>query len=113
MKTITIILVTIFAVIGGLMGIALVSGLFEDSDSDEERAFGLKMTTSLSDAAITAETAVGNGSQAVAAELEEKNGYLTYDIMVVDAGNNISKVVVDSGTGQVILSEKISKKKHI
>lgn len=74
MKTITIILVTIFAVIGGLIGIALVSGLFEDSDSDKEKAFGLKMNTSLSDAAITAETSVGTGSQAVAAELEEKNG---------------------------------------
>jgi hypothetical protein len=61
MKKTTIILVTIFAVVGGLLRISLVSGLFEDSDSDEEEAIGLKTKTSLSDAAITAETSIGNG----------------------------------------------------
>jgi hypothetical protein len=42
LKKITIILVTIFAVVGGLVGISLVSGLFEDSDIDEEGEFVLQ-----------------------------------------------------------------------
>jgi hypothetical protein len=37
---------------------------------------------------------IEEGSQAVAAELDEKNGYLAYDIMVIDPSSNFSKVLV-------------------
>ena len=60
-----------------------------------------------------AETSVGNDSHAVSAELGEKNGFLVYNVMVIDPSMNFSKVVVDPGNGEVILSEQISKEEHM
>ena len=76
-------------------------------------AIGSNINVSLSDAATTAETSVGNGSHAASAELGENNGYLVYNIMVIDPSMNFSKVVVDPGNGEVLLSEPISKGQHM
>jgi uncharacterized membrane protein YkoI len=62
-------------------------------------AIGSNINVSLSDAAFTAESSVGNGSHAASAELGEKNGYLVYNVMVIDPNMNFSKVVVDPGNG--------------
>ena len=59
------------------------------------------------------ETSIGNDSHSVSAELGEKNGFLVYNVMVIDPSMNFSKVVVDPGNGQVLLSEKISKGQHM
>jgi hypothetical protein len=67
----------------------------------------------LSDAATTAEGSVGNDSHAVAAHIDEQNGYLVYNVMVIDPSMNLSKVIVDPGNGQVMLSEQISKEEHM
>ena len=76
-------------------------------------AIGANINVSLSDASTSAETSIGNDSHAVSAEFGEKNGYLVYNVMVIDPSMNFSKVVVDPGNGEVILSEQISKEEHM
>ena len=76
-------------------------------------AIGSNINISLSDAATTAETSVGNGSHAASAELGENNGYLVYNIMVIDPSMNFSKVVVDPGNGEVLSSKQLSKEEHM
>jgi Peptidase propeptide and YPEB domain len=77
------------------------------------QAIGSKVNVSLSDAATTAEGSVGNNSHAVAAHIDDKNGYLVYNVMVIDPSMNLSKVIVDPGSGEVLLSEQISKEEHM
>jgi hypothetical protein len=72
------------------------------------QAISSKINVSLSDAAITAEDSVGNGSHAIAAHIDKQNGYLVYNVMVIDPRMNFSKVIVDPGNGQVLLNERVS-----
>lgn len=76
-------------------------------------AIGSNINVSLSDAALTAESSVGNGSHAASAELGENNGYLVYNVMVIDPNMNFSKVVVDPGNGEVLFNKQLSKEEHI
>jgi uncharacterized membrane protein YkoI len=76
-------------------------------------AIGSNINVSLSDAASTAETSVGNGSHAASAELGEKNGFLVYNVMVIDPSMNFSKVVVDPGNGEILSSKQLSKEEHM
>ena len=76
-------------------------------------AIGSNINVSLSDASTAAEASVGNDSHAVSAELGDKSGFLVYNIMVIDPSMNFSKVVVDPGNGEVLLSEPISKGQHM
>jgi uncharacterized membrane protein YkoI len=76
-------------------------------------AIGSNINVSLSDAATTAESSVGNGSHAASAELGENNGYLVYNVMVIDPSMNFSKVVVDPGNGDVLFSKQLSKEEHM
>jgi hypothetical protein len=77
------------------------------------QAIGSKVNVSLSDAATTAESSVGNNSHAVAAHIDEQNGYLVYNVLVIDPSMNISKVIVDPGNGQVLSSKQLSKEEHM
>src|ERR671914_803014 len=76
-------------------------------------AIGSNINVSLSDAALTAESSVGNGSHAASAELGENNGYLVYNVMVIDPSMNFSKVVVDPGNGEVLFNKQLSKEEHM
>ncbi|MFZ0203713.1 MAG: PepSY domain-containing protein [Nitrososphaeraceae archaeon] len=76
------------------------------------QAIGSNVNVSLSDAATTAEGSVGNNSHAVAAHIDEQNGYLVYNVMVIDPSMNFSKVIVDPGNGQVLFSKQLSKEEH-
>lgn len=77
------------------------------------QAIGSNINVSLSDAATAAESSVGNGSHAASAELGENNGYLVYNVMVIDPSMNFSKVVVDPGNGEVLFSKQLSKEEHM
>jgi hypothetical protein len=77
------------------------------------QAIGLNVNVSLSDAATAAETSLGNGSHAASAELVENNGYLVYNVMVIDPSMNFSKVIVDPGNGEVLFSKQLSKMEHM
>ena len=76
-------------------------------------AIGSNINVSLSDASTAAETSVGNDSHAVSTELGEKNGFLVYNVMVIDPSMNFSKVVVDPGNGEVLSSKQLSKEEHM
>src|SRR5918998_6670520 len=76
-------------------------------------AIGSNINVSLSDAATTAESSVGNGSHAASAELGENNGYLVYNVMVIDPSMNFSKVVIDPGNGEVLFNKQLSKEEHM
>jgi hypothetical protein len=62
-------------------------------------AIASQVKESLSQAATTAEGAVGNNSHALAAHLGEVNGYLTYCIWVLGPDMKINMVIVDPGNG--------------
>jgi plastocyanin len=72
------------------------------------QAIESKVNVSLSEA-ITAAEGIGNNSHAVAAYLGEENGYLVYNIMVMDSSMNFSKVIVDPGNGHMLFSKQLSK----
>ena len=77
------------------------------------QAIGSKVNVSLSNASTTAEGSMGNNSHAVAAHIDEQNGYLVYNVMVIGPSMNFSKVIVDPGNGEVLLSQQISKEEHM
>ena len=76
-------------------------------------AIGSNINVSLSDAALTAESSLGNGSHAASAELGENNGYLVYNVMVINQNMNFSKAVVDPGNGEVLFNKQLSKEQHM
>jgi uncharacterized membrane protein YkoI len=61
-----------------------------------------KANVSLSAAATSAEKSVGPNSHVISAHLGVVNGYLVYTTHVVDASNNIHRVIVDAGNGKVL-----------
>ncbi|MGE5660848.1 MAG: hypothetical protein ACM3X1_01230 [Ignavibacteriales bacterium] len=66
-----------------------------------------KVKTSLSEAASTAEGAVGNNSHAVVAHIGKTNVYLTYCVLVLGPDMRINMVIVDPGNGQVLSNSQI------
>jgi hypothetical protein len=72
-------------------------------------ALASQIKVSLSQAATTAENAVGNSSHAAAAHFGVVNGYLTYTVWVIDSSYSFHKVIVDAGNGKVLLSQPVSK----
>jgi hypothetical protein len=69
-----------------------------------------KIHTTLNDATTNALTAVGGGtnSSAVAAFIHPENGFLVYDVFVLDSSNTIHKVIVDPGNGRVLSNQPMS-----
>jgi uncharacterized membrane protein YkoI len=63
-----------------------------------------KANVSLSAAATSAAKTVGPNSHVISAHLGIVNGFLVYTAHVVDAGNNIHRVIVDAGNGKVLSS---------
>lgn len=61
-----------------------------------------KAGVSLSGAATSAEKSVGPNSHAISIHLRLVNGFLVYTAHVVDANNNIHRVIVDAGNGKVL-----------
>jgi hypothetical protein len=68
-----------------------------------------KINVSFSDAVVSAERSLGNNSDAVAGHLGDENGYLVYNILVLDPDRNFNRILVDPGNGDIILTEKIPK----
>jgi len=68
-----------------------------------------KINVSFSDAVMSAESSLGNNSDAVAGHLGDENGYLVYNILVLDPDRNFNRILVDPGNGDIILTEKIPK----
>jgi hypothetical protein len=79
-------------------------------------AFKSKIHTTLNDATTNAINAVSGGggagsnasASAVAAFIHPENGFLVYDVFVLDSSNNIHRVVVDPGNGKVLSNQQMS-----
>ena len=72
------------------------------------KAIGAQVKVSLSEAATTAETNIGNGSHAVAARIGQENGFLVYTIKVIDSNMKFHKLIIDPADGKVLLSRELS-----
>jgi uncharacterized membrane protein YkoI len=72
------------------------------------QALKSRVHTSLNDATTTALKSVAGNSSAVAAFIHPENGFLVYNVIVLDANNNIHRVIVDAGNGKVLSSQSMS-----
>jgi len=72
------------------------------------QALKSRVHTSLNDATTTALKSVGGNSSAVAAFIHPENGFLVYNVIVLDSNNNIHRVIVDAGNGKVLSSQSMS-----
>ena len=77
------------------------------------KAISPQIKVSLSDAAKSAETQLGNNSRVMAANLGHENGYLTYTVYAIDPDMNLHKVIVDAGNGKVLLSTVLPMQKFM
>jgi hypothetical protein len=68
-----------------------------------------KINVSFSDAVVSAESSLGNNSDAVAGHLGDENGYLVYNILVLGPDKSFNRILVDPGNGEIILTEQIPK----
>jgi hypothetical protein len=67
-----------------------------------------KFNVSLPQAINTAEQSIGNGSYAMSANGEEKDGFLVYSIILGTPDMKFYKVIVDPGNGLVLASNEMS-----
>jgi hypothetical protein len=68
-----------------------------------------KIKVSFSDAVVSAESSLGNNSDAVAGHLGDENGYLVYNILALGPDKSFNRILVDPGNGEIILTEQIPK----
>ena len=99
----------------GMTGSEMMSGLKGENVTGSinlmsifTKAIGAQVKVSLSEAATTAETNIGNGSHAVAARIGQENGFLVYTIKVIDSNMKVHKLVIDPADGKVLLSRELS-----
>ena len=72
------------------------------------QSLGSKFNVSLTQAISTAEQTIGNGSEAMSANGEEKDGFLVYSIVLGTPDMKFYNVIVDPGNGQILASNEIS-----
>ena len=63
---------------------------------------------SLSEAITNAETNIGNNTSAVAAFMHPVNGYLVYVIYLLNNQNEVTKVITDVGSGEILETKKMT-----
>jgi hypothetical protein len=72
-------------------------------------ALSSNVKTPLNEAVLTAQKAVGSNSSAILGFLRPLNGYLVYDLHVINNGNKTTyAVIVDPGNGKVLLKQALS-----
>ncbi len=72
------------------------------------QAIGDKFNVTLPEAIATAEQSVGNGTFAMSANGEEKDGFLVFSIILGSPDMKFTKVFVDPGNGLVLQTKNIS-----
>jgi len=72
------------------------------------KAIASQMKISLNDASTAAEKSIGNNSHAVSAHVGDENGYLIYDVAVVDSNGKVHKLIIDPSNGKTLLSRELS-----
>ena len=71
-------------------------------------SFNPLIKVSLSEAINKAELNIGNNSSAVAAFIHPVNGYLVYVIYLLNDHNEVTKVITDVGTGNILNVKKMT-----
>ena len=71
-------------------------------------SFNPLIKVSLSEAINKAELNIGNNSSAVAAFIHPVNGYLVYVIYLLNDHNEVTKVITDVGTGDILNVKKMT-----
>ena len=72
------------------------------------KAIVSEVKVSLSDATSSAEKSVGNDSHAVAGHIAVDNGYLVYNIAVIDPNDKLHKIIIDPADGKILISRELS-----
>ena len=72
------------------------------------QALDSKINVSLTQEISTAEQKIGNGSNAMSANGEGKDGFLVYSIVLGTPDMKFYNVIVDPGNGQVLASNEMS-----
>jgi hypothetical protein len=72
------------------------------------QAIGDKFNVTLPDAIATAEQSVGNGSFAMSANGEEKDGFIVISVVLASPDMKFTKVLIDPGTGLVLQTKPLS-----
>ena len=101
---------------GGMMGENMMSMMKGENVTGSinlmsifSKAIGVEVKVSLSEAATSAESSIGNGSHAVAARIGQENGFLVYNVVVIDPDMKFHKVIIDPADGKILLSRELSK----
>jgi hypothetical protein len=99
----------------GMTGSEMMSGLKGENITGSinlmsifTKAIGAQVKVSLSEAATTAETNIGNGSHALAARIGQENGFLVYTVKVIDPNMKFHKLIIDPADKKVLLSRELS-----
>jgi hypothetical protein len=71
-------------------------------------SFDPLINISLSEAITNAETNIGNDTSAVAAFIHPVKGYLVYITYLINNQNEVTKVITDVGTGEILKTKKMT-----
>ncbi len=71
-----------------------------------------KVTVSVSEAESVAAGSIGDGSQVFSVALAPVNGYIVYVVHGIDSSNNLHRVIVDAGNGNVLDSAQVDMAGH-
>ncbi|MGH9992563.1 MAG: PepSY domain-containing protein [Nitrososphaera sp.] len=71
-----------------------------------------KVTVSVSEAESAAVGSIGDGSQVFSVALAPVNGYIVYVVHGIDSSNNLHRVIVDAGNGNVLDSAQVDMAGH-
>ena len=66
-----------------------------------------KVNVTVSDAESAARESIGEGSEVFAVMLAPINGYLVYMVHGIDSSNEVFKIVVDAGNGEILESGRM------
>lgn len=66
------------------------------------QAFKSRLNYTLTDAATIALNAVGRDALAVSSALQSEGGFLVYNIILIDARNELHRVIIDAGNGSIL-----------
>jgi hypothetical protein len=72
------------------------------------KALSLKIKTTLNEAILLAQKTVGSNSSAISGFIRPLNGYLTYDIHLINNSNNtLYRVIIDPGNGKILYNHAV------
>lgn len=84
----------------------------ESVSADAIESIKSKVNVSVSEVESAAKQAIGEGSEICCVMLAPVNGYIVYVAHGIDSSNNIHRVIVDAGNGQVLDSAQVDMGMH-